>query len=78
MGAEGCPASWLGVQGSHAERAVVRRSVGHGADLIGLASSPPPMLHFRGRALFIFLFMAVPFLLSSFRHLRSPFALLKP
>ena len=65
-GEEGCPASWLGVQSSHAERAVARRSVGPGADLNGLASSPPPMLHFRVRALFIFLFMSVPFLLSSF------------
>ena len=68
----------MGVQGSHAERAVARRSVGPGADLIGLASSPPPMLHFRVRALFIFLFMSVPFLLSPFKQLKLLFALLKP
>ena len=61
----------MGVQGSHAERAVARRSVGPGADLIGLASSPPPMLHLGVRALFIFLFMSVPFLLlSPFKQLR--------
>ena len=77
-GVGGCPASWLGVQGSHAERAAARRCVGPGADLIGLASSPPQMLHFCGRALFIFLFMSVPFLLSSFEQLRSLFAMLKP
>ena len=78
MGAEGCPASWLGVQGSHAERAAARRFVGLGADLIGLASSPPPMLHLGVRALFIFLFMSVPFLLSPFKQLKLLFALLKP
>ena len=61
-GAEGCPASWMGVQGSHAERAVARRSVGPGADLIGLESSPLPMLHLCVRAClssssFLFLFI---------------------
>ena len=77
MGAEGGPASWLGVQGSHAERAAARRFVGLGADLIGLASSPPPMLHLGVRALFIFLFMSVPFLLSPFKQLKLLFALLE-
>ena len=77
-GLEGCPASWLGVQSSHAERAVARRSVGPGADLIGLTSSPPPMLHLRVRALFIFLFLSVSSLLSPFKQLKLFFALLKP
>ena len=66
-GAEGCPASWLGVQSSHAERAVARRSVGPGADLIGPASSPPPMLHLGVRVCLSFfscLFLFYSLLLS--------------
>ena len=61
------PAPWLGVQSSHAERAVAPRSMGPGADLIGLASRPPPMLHLGVRVClssFSFLFLFYSLLLS--------------
>ena len=55
-GAGGCPAPRLGVQGWQAKHAVARCLVEPGADLVGLASSPLPMLHFGARVCFCYLF----------------------
>ena len=70
-GAGGCPALWLGMQGRLAERAVARCSVGFGADLVGLASIPLPVLHCGARAFFCCFFSLKP----SFRVAK---AVLKP